>query len=462
MRSSWRFTVAAVLVLALSGGVASCGPGDIPEEPPRVLAVSPAQGTPLEAVAVEISGRHFRPRVVTDFASGEGTLDAAFRARLVPVGGGGAAVELLNVRYLSSERLGARVPAGLARGAYDVVVVDPSGAEARSGGAYRAIAPAESVAAFRFALSPLQRVGIPFAVSLTAVDTEGQTVDGFTGTVSLSDGTGSLTPKQVGPFILGRARALVTLGAPLGGNRLRAEDALGHVSESEPFEVRRGPAAHVAWAEGALTAVAGTCVGPVTLEALDALGTSADVEAPVDVTVSADPAEGFTAFSDAACTTAVQGGALSVSGERLPFFFTARRAGTLVLHARSPTLPGDSRTHTVLPASAAMLRFSSAARTTRVGACSEAVTLDVRDRFGNVMGPAQEAEVELSAPAASGITFHTDAACAEPAGPLVVSGATPTVTVHVRASVAGRWVLGATARAPSQLGSAAQEVLVEP
>jgi hypothetical protein len=322
--------------------LAACDTGEGLQASPLLLAVSPPQGGAETEVEVTLSGRHFQPSVETDFAAGGGTLAGAFRARLVPTEGG-ETLDLREVQHLSSELLSARIPEGLEAGTYDVVVMTPSGAEARLESAYRVVGGAKSVAAFRISLASLQRTGVPFPVSLTAVDARGQTVDGFTGTTRLSDRAGSMTPVRVGPFVQGRARVLVTLDTPLGENRLRAEDDLGHASESEPFEVRRGPPAQVSWVEEALSPIEGTCAGPLELEVHDALGALADVEAPLVVPVLADPPEDFSLFSDAACATAVPNGMLSLSGGRASAFFVARRAGPLVLHVRPDTLPGDSQ-----------------------------------------------------------------------------------------------------------------------
>ncbi|MFP2926357.1 hypothetical protein ACLESO_14280 [Pyxidicoccus sp. 3LG] len=443
-------------------GLAACGIASGVPELPVVLSVSPSEGGSREEVELELSGRHFHPRVETDFAESGGALEGTFRAHLVPAAGGDA-MELLDVRRLSPEQLAARVPEGLAPGTYDVVVVDPSGVEARLGSAYRVIGDAASVAAFRFSLAPLQHVGVPFPVSLTAVDDEDQPVEGFTGTVRLSDRTGSVEAVVAGPFVRGRARALVTVMTPLGANHLRADDGLGHASESEPFEVRRGPPAQVSWMGEALTTEAGACAGPVVLEVRDALGASADVGEPLEVPMTADPSEGFTLFDDAACTTPVPGGAPLLPGGRASVYFIARRAGDLVLHCPSKRgCPERVRSTPWRPATAAALHFASPARALRAGACSEAVTLEVRDGFGNATPPGREVEVGMNVPSSSGLALYTDAACTVPAGALVMPAEARSLSVHVRAPTAGRWALSVTPRPPSALAGATQEVLVEP
>jgi hypothetical protein len=348
MRPAPRLRAALLFVLA---ALVACDSGEGLPEPPLLLAVSPSQGGTDAEVEVSLSGRNFQPHVETDFAASGGALDGTFAARLVPTAGG-ADVELREVLRVSPELLTARVPEGLEAGAYDVVVVAPSDTEVKLESAYRVRGEAGSVATFRFSLASLQRVGVPFSVSLTAEDARGQTVDGFTGTVRLSDRTGSLTPVLAGPFSGGRARVLVRVDTPLGDNRLRVEDDLGHASESEPFEVRNGLPAQVFWASGALSPVTGACSGPLELEVRDTLGAPADVEAPLAVTVITDPPEDFTLFVDATCTTAVPDGRLSLTGVRTSAYFVARREGPLELHVLPDTLPGDSQLHTAIPAAA--------------------------------------------------------------------------------------------------------------
>ncbi|MBU8897831.1 hypothetical protein KRR26_19625 [Corallococcus sp. M34] len=439
---------------------AACAPGD--DTPARVLAVRPAQGAMTATVAVDILGRDLHPRVETDFSAKTGSLDATFQAWLSPLDATGEDVALLDVRFLSDEHLSARVPAGLARGDYALRVREPSGAEAEGRLRYRVTPAPPPVAGFQVGMESVQHAGIPFPITVTAVDVQGQPVPDFQGTARLSARSGAVIPDSVGPFSQGRASALVTLALPTPQNRLCLEVTGGVTAESAPIDVRQAPAARVVWSNPTLSAEAGTCMGPATLEVRDAQGAVAAFDGPMLVAIRADPLDGVGLFTDATCTQALPAEGLSLTRSSQSLYVSVRHAGPLLLRARPAALPGDSQLHEVQPGVAAALAFTSPARVVVAGGCSSAVTVSTRDRLGNIHGPSAPIELGLSVPPASRLTLYSDPSCTTPSGPLVVSERAPSATVYFRAPVAGTWVIESAAPPASGLGHASQELRVEP
>jgi hypothetical protein len=324
---------AAVLALAL---LAACSA--TPSTGPVPLAMAPDQATPFAATDVEIDGRGFGPAVRTDFGDASGSaVSAAFEARLAPVAGG-PDVPLEAVALTPKRTLAARVPPGLPTGAYDLVVVAPDGREGRLPAAFRVVSASENVASFRFAPPGLQAAGVPFRVVVTAVDEAGLTVGGYAGTAALEDETGTVTPAVLGPFVLGRATAIVTIPALAASTRLTARDALGHAGTSDPFAVGAGPPVAVAFAS-VPPGSAGACLGPVEVEARDALGHPSAPSAAVPVRLDAAPPGAVTFFSDAGCASAVTSVGLAAGATRLSFHVRAAAAGTVAVRVLPETLP---------------------------------------------------------------------------------------------------------------------------
>ncbi len=169
-----RARLALPLVLLAGCARAPSSQGPVP------LAIAPAQTTAAVPVPVEVSGQGFEARVQTDFTGrAPSTLEAGFQVQLLP-SGGGAPVALGQVVLTLRKTLTAVVPAGLAQGTYDLEVIDPAGRSGVLPRAFRVVTSAENVATFMVDLLEPARAGVAFLVSLSALDAQGQVVDGQT------------------------------------------------------------------------------------------------------------------------------------------------------------------------------------------------------------------------------------------------------------------------------------------
>ncbi len=314
---------------------------------PVPVSMTPSQGTGSAPLAVEIAGQHFDAVSRTDFATGKSTLDATFAAVLDP-GGGAAPVALGSVALTSSHALQAVVPAGVPRGAYDLVVTDPAGRSGRLAGAFRVVTSAENVAGFRVDLVEPAYAGVPFLVSFTAVDPQGLTVDGFTGTVALADATGTATPATTSAFQLGRLQERVTVTAVAAGDVLTAT-ALGKSGGSDPFAVSPGPPAAIAFAGASLSVPAGACSPAVVLELRDAYGNAAPAPAAVAVDLQASPAGAVAFFSDAGCAAAASSATVAAGAAQAAFRFTGAAPGGVTLRAVPAGLPSATQAQLITP-----------------------------------------------------------------------------------------------------------------
>jgi hypothetical protein len=304
---------------------------------PVPLGVAPRQGAPSAPVPVEISGVGFDASVKTDYGGGSGVVRAQFAARLVPWDGG-APAELVNVALVSTTRLTAVVPAGLAPGRYDLVVVDPTGRSGALPDAFEVATTAADVTALRIDPVGAQRAGIPFAVTVSAVDGAGRVVGAWAGSAALRDATGTAVPSTIGPFQLGVARADVTVLAPRAANFLTVDDGAGHAGASNAFDVATGAPAFVAFASPP-SASASACSPAFELELRDAAGAPAPAEAQVTVALQPGPPGALATFSDASCAVAAPSVTFAAGAVRAAFHLRASAGAAAAGSARLRAVP---------------------------------------------------------------------------------------------------------------------------
>ena len=317
--------------------------------PPRLSAIVPSEGANDVDVRVAITGENLEPRIRTDFdRADQSKTDRSFSAWLVPVDTSLPEVPLADVLLDPSHALIGTVRAGAARGFYGLRVVDAFGREGSVPEVYRVVASPTKVAAFRFEPIGPQRPGVPFSVQLWAIDSEGKVVDGFTASVDVKDGTAALSPTRVEPFVLGRARAQLTIAAFASADTLTATDAQGRKGTSNPFAVLPGLAVELAFISASQSLAPGQCSQKIELEARDTFGFPAKVEALVESELSAAPPQGVTFFFDAACTQQISLMRLETGESRLSFYFRAGATpGLFGLRVVPLVLPSASQQQTV-------------------------------------------------------------------------------------------------------------------
>ena len=328
-------TLFPALLLALAAAPGCTAPRGGPQ-PARVV---PARVDGVLEAAIQIQGSGFEALVTTDFSDGSGALDAGFTASLAP-SGGGAAVPLTGVIFTDRLTLRATVPAGLPHALYDLVVADAAGRSGFLAGALRVVTPAGALAAFRIATLPAQRAGGSFTIAISAVDAGGSVVDGFEGTVTLSDATGTLAPLQSSAFVAGELRMPVVVEALAAADVLQVADATGHGGASPPFAIGPGLPVAVTFGATPLSGGAGACLGPFALEALDRLGNAAPVEADLRAALETDPPGATQLFLDAGCSVQAGGELVVASGASSgALWLRASEAGRLAVRARPDGLP---------------------------------------------------------------------------------------------------------------------------
>lgn len=341
-----RLLPAPATALAVALAVA-CAPAREPGAP-APLAVTPPRATADAPVRVEIAGRDFAARVSADFNVSGGTgLDAGFSAWLEP-SGAGSTVPLADVALTQRGTLVATVPAGLAAGSYRLVVSDPTGRTGALERAYRVLSSASAAARFEVVLGDTPKVGVLFPVTVTAVDAAGTVVEGFEGTVTLSDTAGALAAQAWGPLVRGRAAGRVAIATAVASDTLAVTDGAGRAGASATFSVAGGPPMAVAFASAPVTAAAGTCSAAIDLALRD--GAGVDTVAPAAVAVALQTAPpGVALFADAGCTMQIIAVDVAAGASRASFHLRATAPGTVTVRALPAALPGAVQDETVTP-----------------------------------------------------------------------------------------------------------------
>jgi len=310
--------------------------------------MTPSQGTGLAALPVLIAGQRFDAATRTDFEKGSASLDAAFQARLLPEAGGDP-VALEAVRLTERRQLEALVPAGIQRGSHALEVTAPNGRVGLLPHAFRVVTSTESVSSFRVEPSETAYAGVPFLVSLTAVDATGLVVDGFAGDVQLSDLTGTVSPASSGTFSFGRLPLRVTVASLTPADQLTVVDSLGHAGTSDPFPVGAGPAVALAFASTPVSLAVGACSSPLTVELRDALGHATRATATVEIQLQSSPAGSVRFYAENGCSTPLGAISISPGSTGTSFHLRGVASGPVELRAVPAGLPSTIQVATLAP-----------------------------------------------------------------------------------------------------------------
>jgi hypothetical protein len=423
-----------------------------PPAGPTLTGVMPDRGPSDRDVVVTITGTGLKPTLVTDFSRGSNSLlDTSVSARL-------GREALKNVQLNADGTIAATVPAGFTPGTYDLTVIAPGGATMTLSGAYRVLSPSEAgdlVASYRFDPIGPQQVGMPFSVTITALDSMGATVDGFSGEATLTDTTGTVVPNRIGPLAAGVWTGLVEVRA-VGMDALTVSDDRGITGSSNVFTVGAGDGTRLAFTTPPRTAAAGACSGAVTVQRVDSTGTPSPATSAIAVTLTASPALGFQLFADTTCSMPVTP-TLAVGQTDLTFYFQSTHAGAVQLAAAAPGHSGATQLETVSPLAPQKIVFLTPDPTLNSGTCSGDITLQARDSFDNPSPVSADTVVALSL---MGPTLYAPGGCmGAPITSVTLTSASANASFSILGTTAGAYVL--TATAPG-LGMATLNVRVNP
>lgn len=215
-------------------------------------------------------------------------------------------------------------------------------------------------------------------------------------------------------------------------------------------------------------ALAGKCVGPVTVERRDSAGTPVAPDAATALDLGTTLPTGLAFYSDAACTSALAAPSIPAGSATLSFYVRSTTPGDGELTAQAPNLSKASLHHTVLAGPAKQLAFTTPARTVTAGDCVP-VTVERRDDFANpTSGLAQAVQLALT-PSPQAVAYQ-DSGCVTPVSNLSFGEQDTASTFYFRSTRSGSAEVVATATGLSEArqtqtvnpGAPAKLVLVTP
>lgn len=181
---------------------------------------------------------------------------------------------------------------------------------------------------------------------------------------------------------------------------------------SASFNITPAAASKLAFTTAAKTnLVAGTCSSAVVIESQDAFNNPAPTASNQTVTLAGT---GMTFFSDSSCSTPVPSSQVLIATgtTSATFYFSGTQSGTIALDVSSPGLTSASQNEGIIPAAPAQLAFSTPARTMTAGTCSEIITAQSQDSFGNVSNVLANTDVTFAiAGTSTGAALFSDASC---------------------------------------------------
>lgn len=275
-------------------------------------------------------------------------------------------------------------------------------------------------------------------------------VSGITGAF-FSDASCTTSVSSV-PLPVGTSRATVFFRPATAGTATLTASNVDALSTPGVVAVS-SRAVGLGFITAAQSIAAGACSGVARVQAQDASGGAATVATSTVVSLAASSAT-LSFFSDAACATAVTSVTIPAAQSAVGLYFKETVAGSPTITATAAVLGLASQPQAVSAAVPSKLVVQTPPRTVIAGACSEAITFQAQDTYGNPVAVAAATPVSFSS-TSTGATFFADSGCSTPTSLAPISAGSTTVTVYFRDTLAGSPLL--TAASPGYLNGTQAE-----
>lgn len=216
-------------------------------------------------------------------------------------------------------------------------------------------------------------------------------------------------------------------------------------------------AERLAFSSAAQFVRAGDCSGQTTIQLLDQNNNPLVLGTATAVTLTANPATGTT-FYAGPCggSVAINSITIPAGGSAASFYFKSTRAGMLQLEGTAAPYVSALQTQTISPQPPASIAFLTAGQETHAGKCSKAITLGLRDVYGNDTQTAAARNLSLTVAPNNAYDLFSDELCANAlaGGTLTIPAQASSANVYYRGTKPGMGTLTATS---SGLASATQD-----
>jgi hypothetical protein len=202
----------------------------------------------------------------------------------------------------------------------------------------------------------------------------------------------------------------------------------------------------LAFATGSKTVVAGVCSSAAIVQSRDAYGNVSPVASATTVNLSASPSGGFTLYAGGTCAGGSVGSiSLPAGASSTTFSFRGTTAGSVTITASAAGMsPNPTQVETIAPAPPSHLVIITSAQVLTAGTCSNVLTVQSRDAYGNSSPPTLGETVALSAAPATGFTLYANAGCGTSTGSVSIAPGTSSASFWFLGTAAGSVTVTAT------------------
>jgi hypothetical protein len=195
-----------------------------------------------------------------------------------------------------------------------------------------------------------------------------------------------------------------------------------------------------------LAVPAGICSSQLTAQSQDAFGNPSSVLADTTVTFGAPPSMAAY-YSDPACTNLITQTPLNAGTNTASWYFKGTLALTFTASATAAGIATSaSQGEGIVAAGVSQLVYTTAARSQAAGACSQKLTVQRQDQYGNAVTVGGALALALSASPSTGITFYSDA-CVTASSTVSIQAGQSSVDFYFKGTVPQTPMVSATAGA---------------
>ena len=185
--------------------------------------------------------------------------------------------------------------------------------------------------------------------------------------------------------------------------------AVGAISKTQTETINPGSPTVLMFSPAAQTVTAGSCA-QLSLLVQDANGNNSPVSSGQTVNLSANPAAGFTFYSNNTCGTSTTTVTVTSGQSSATFYAKSTKSGNVTVTATKSGFTDGTLALTVNPGAASKVVFLTGPQAVLVGACSGSATVDLQDAFSNSSPASSGATVNLTSNTGN-ITFYSDSSC---------------------------------------------------
>ncbi len=202
---------------------------------------------------------------------------------------------------------------------------------------------------------------------------------------------------------------------------------------------------------------AASCSAPLDVTLQDPFGNAAPATSATGVDFAATPSAGFRFFSDALCTVEVTFAPVAAGVSSVRVYASGTVATVVQLLAGSGGLMSTTQELRINPEGfATRLAFVTPERSAPAGGCSELLTVQTQDSFGNAVAGVGAVQVSLAAAPSAGFTFFTDDACTLAAATVTITAGNSNRTFYFVGTTAGSVTLTASSPGLTPVSQVAQ------